>query len=318
MILYQRAFCCALGNTQFCSSLLQTTSATNCTCSDHFFPEQINPKCPQTNWSRRAPNPQNAAPWFLHALQAKNLVTVEVRLAVCLDAVLTIECFVWKRSDFDKLELGKLSILTEHWSRLLQICCGCAGKNNHQVRQTIIWEAALCWNKHIQIYNHSTSANRKALRALSGGISAASKAVMFFFKWTSHILANAGYGVGAICQCLSTLGWHFDHVGTLAHECKSEGQQLCCHTFLGYICQYCEGQHFMRLPSSNTSLELREESCIVRFSPVRISQTTGGTVMLAWCFISVVRLFLGFVLEEERKSDLLVCFCILAAPSHRK
>ena len=121
------------------------------------------------------------------------------------------------------------------------------------------------------------------------------------------MLANTHYGAGATSHSVSTLGKHFDHAVTSAHECKSEGQQLLCHTYLGNIHQYCEGQHFMQLLPSNTSLELGKY-CIVRFLLVRISQITGGTVMLSCCYVSVVCLFLGFVLEEYRNTDLLVCF----------
>jgi hypothetical protein len=115
----------------------------------------------------------------------------------------------------------------------------------------------------------------------------------------------------------STLGKYIDHAVTSAHECKSEGQQLLCHTCLGNIHQYCEAQHFMQLLPSNTSLELGKYY-IVRFLPVRISQITGGTVMLSCCYVSVLRLFLGFVLQEYRKSDLLVCFLYITTTQPQK
>ena len=65
----------------------------------------------------------------------------------CLHIVFIIERFIRKRSDFGKSDLLKLRILTKHWSRSLQMCCGCAVKNNHQLHdsfnQTVLKEEPL-------------------------------------------------------------------------------------------------------------------------------------------------------------------------------
>ena len=59
-----------------------------------------------------------------------------------------IEFFIRTHSDCDESVNVKLSILTEHLSRLMQMCHGCAGKNNHQphepLHHTITQEAAIC------------------------------------------------------------------------------------------------------------------------------------------------------------------------------